>query len=220
MKMIRTMLVAFVLVKTAMSVSTARADHDEIYARISSHAEMIVSASRDLNNELRFRFHDSRRYGDLLATNARIRSKANYVRSLARSSRREATLHRFLAELDEQVCRLESLVAEAKHRAARGDDPRLGNTRVADAYIAEIHEAIHCIQRDLSLRSAPQIAVPREQYAPGYSGDWGYEGGRGFDRGYNPGYGSGFGSSSGRGIRLDRDSITLSTGGLSVHFDR
>ncbi len=220
MNMIRTILVAAVLATTAMSASAAHADHDEIYARISSHAEMIVCASRDLNNELRYRFHDSRRYGDLLATNARIRSKANYVRSLARSSRREATLHRFLAELDEQVCRLESLVAEAKHRAARGYDPRLGNTHVADAYVAQMHEAVHGIQRDLSLRSAPQIVIPRQQNLPGYPGEWNYERGTGFGRGYNPGYDSGYGSSSGRGISLDRDGLTLKTGGLSVHFDR
>lgn len=213
MKIFRMMLVATVFATNAVSASRARADHDVRYANISNHAEMIVCASRDLNEELRYRFHDSRRYGDLLATNARIRSKANYLQAQARPWRNSAAFLRFLAELDEQICRMDALIDEARFRANRGIDPWLGNTRFAEAHVAQMREAIQCIERELSIQNAPPFAVPFEEFAPSYPR------GAGSDRGYDPRY-RGFGPSSGHGIALDRDGINLRTGGLSVHFDR
>lgn len=190
--------------------STARADHDHRYASISAQADGIVCAARDLNDELRYRFHDSRRYGDLLATNARIRSKANYLRAHARSGRCGPTFVRFLAELDEQICRMDSLIADANFRAQRGFDPPLGCTHAAEAYVAQMHRGLFEIQNAVAELNAPPVVIPYNTAPSTNYGQWQDY------RGTAPWSGRG----PSRGISVGREGVTLSTGGLSVHFNR
>ncbi len=248
MKIFRMILVILAATTSVGTVKTVRADHDENYSSITSHAEAIICASDELRDELRYRFHDSRLYGELLSTNARIHGKAIVLRAQSRARSCGRSSDRIVCDLEELVCRLDEGI-----RAALRLGCRIGSTRGAEMQVARMREAIRGIKREMSI-----VGVSLEEVAPGYLGGFG----NGYESGYGSGYGGGYGSGSGsgygngygrgngngygthprqsqssipsygsgrtswgnpgygRGVSLDRNGLTLNTGGFSVHLNR
>ena len=242
------MLVILAATTSVGTVKTVRADHDENYSNITNHAEAIICASDELRDELRYRFHDSRLYGELLSTNARIHGKAIALRAQSRACSYGRSSDRIVCDLEELICRLDEGI-----RAAQQMDRRIGSPRRAEMQVARMREAIRCIKHEMSI-----VGVSLEEVVPGYLGGFGNGYESGFGSGYGGGYGSGSGSGYGngygrgngigngtlprqsqpsipsygsgrtswgnpgygRGVSLDRNGLTLNTGGFSVHLNR
>lgn len=145
----RTMLVILALATSATATSQA-ADHDHRYQVIANHAEEIVDASRDLHDELRFHFRDSRVYGELLAVNGQIRGTASSLKSQARRGRSVASCHQSLDKLHELVGELEQLMDELQFRVARRIERPIIHFREAQRHVRVMHEAVDCLIREES----------------------------------------------------------------------
>lgn len=144
----RTVLVAFVVATSAWALPAGAADHEHHYQSIANHAEEIGIASRELNDELRYHFRDSRLYGELITVNSRIRAKAHYLRSQARPSRHVSTVHRQVGELHALIAELDHLMDEVRFRVSRRLDRPIMHFRESRALVSNMHEAIDCLIRE------------------------------------------------------------------------
>jgi hypothetical protein len=201
----------------AMSTA-ARADHDYSVALIADRAEAIVCESRDLQSDLRSSMRDSALFGDLISTNARIRSKANYIRSQTRPGRSAVSLVRFVGELDELICRMDALIDEADWRVRRRLDSPLVCTRLAKARVSRMRFAIDEIRQALAFRG-------NEVGYPGQIGPYPWHGATRWDGNGPPDHRMGYpygedGLNTRRMVTVNRTGVTLHSAGLSVHFGR
>jgi hypothetical protein len=200
MKIYRMAILTLVAVSLGM-VPAARADHEREFNTVSQHAEMIVCASRELKDELKYRFHCSRLFGELMSTNTRIRARANALQAQAGACRCGRDYGRLVCDLETLICRLDTLIDEAAARAARGIDPPIGCERTGKLKVARMREALACIKRTSAVFGGAVLGVRHDDIAPDYSGDWDddFIPGNGYGPGFPFGNGSGFNPGNGLG---------------------
>jgi hypothetical protein len=217
MKMIRLMCLALTGGAAVSFCAPARGDHETEFTTIGVEAENINCAARDLDDELRYRFHDSCLFRELLATNSRIRGKASSLRAQARSRSCGRSFERTLRDLDDLICRMDGLISEARVRALRGIEPPLGCTQPAEYLVARMRRSMLIIERQ-SRGIAASDRIEYGEIAPDAGGRWGYEGWAA------PGGGYGVYAvptrNFGREFSVGRTGLTIQNGRVAIHLGR